>query len=125
MRLALDATDVIVYVATTSRECRARPKTTLLAAAQGSRYLSITLPVTTCSSLSPVERPLGMQEAIGWLGHELHHAVEIGLTPSARNQDSVGQLFRQIGYWHPEFSGYETRAALEVQRAIMRELSKR
>jgi len=121
---ALDATDVIVYIATSSSNCRARPTTTLLGSGDGIRYLSIVLPTTTCGSLSRPDQPIGTRGLIAWLGHELRHALEIGRDLQVRDQSAVRQLFRRIGYEVAENAGYETAAAIEVQRTIARELSK-
>ena len=116
--------DVIVYVATSSRDCRARPTTTLLDSGVGIRYLSIAVPTTTCGSLSRSDRPVGTRDLICLFGDELRHAVEIGVEPHVRDQTAVRQLFRRIGYVVSEKEHYETVAAIEAQRAIARELSK-
>ena len=116
-------TDLRVYVSTTSHNCKGRPTTTLFAVGSGVRYLSISLPLTTCRSLTTPASPVGVTGNIAWLGHELRHALEIGAEPAVRDQAAMARLFKHIG--RPaagKGETYETAAAIETQRLVASEV---
>jgi hypothetical protein len=83
-----------------------------MAAAGGRRYLAI--------SVDP--KYAGCQ-LTALLGHELQHAAEIAGEPSVVDARSLAAVYRRIGFasgrWEQE--RYESRAAIDVGRQVMRE----
>lgn len=64
-------------------------------------------------------------EAIGAIGHELQHALEVATTPNIASGDDIYRLFRHIGYVANRSSSshvYETRRAVELGRKVRQEL---
>lgn len=60
---------------------------------------------------------------IATIGHELYHAVEIIQEPSVRDAESARNLFRRLGWESFSRAGrFETRAALETEKRILKEL---
>jgi hypothetical protein len=58
------------------------------------------------------------------LAHELQHAIEVLEAPDVSTEHAVDQLFEQIGT-HAHAGVLETHAALDAERAVRRELSRR
>jgi hypothetical protein len=58
------------------------------------------------------------------LAHELQHAIEVLEAPHVSTEHDVDQLFERIGF-HASAGDVETQAALDVERAVRRELSRR
>ena len=56
------------------------------------------------------------------LAHELQHAVEV-LESDATTEDEIDQLFERIGFHTLETELSETLAALDIERAVAKELS--
>lgn len=75
----------------------------------GYRYLRISLAAGL---------PLGQRSAI--LAHELQHAWEVARSP-ATNVEDMKRLFENEGHRAGEY--YETRAAIEIERNVRRELT--
>ena len=64
-------------------------------------------------------------EAIGWLGHELQHAVEVALAPDVRDDASLERLYRRIG--NPRLaqaSTFETEEAITTRAQVLAELAR-
>jgi hypothetical protein len=113
----LDASDVIVYVAT---ECPMSPRLfgrlTFMAAGGGRRYMNVRV---SCA--------LNDDEQIAALGHELRHAVEIANAPSVVDVASLGELYRRIGFASHGVTqgvGFESRAAIDSARRVWAELGR-
>jgi len=83
-----------------------------MAAAQGYRYLRVSVKVTG-------RRRIGIPA----LAHELQHAVEIAQAGDVRDERTLADLFRRIG-WQSErrVSVFETEAARVVEERVRREL---
>jgi hypothetical protein len=56
------------------------------------------------------------------MAHELQHAIEVLEAPDVATEAAVDQLFERIGM-HAGTGIVETQAALNVERAVVRELS--
>jgi hypothetical protein len=64
-------------------------------------------------------------EALGWLGHELQHAVEVASARDVRNDASLERLYRRIG--NPQLaqaSTFETEDAISVRMQVLAELAR-
>jgi len=61
---------------------------------------------------------------IAVLGHELQHAVEIAMDASVRDDESLQQMVRRgaIAFGCGGTECYETRAAKDVEKRVLREL---
>jgi hypothetical protein len=105
----LEASNVIVHIQSSRRLPAGLSGTTRFVVSRGGRrYLRITI---SCD-LSKAARA-----AI--LGHELQHAVEVA-TSTADDVNSVRRLFEERGEGSDGY--FETRAAIEVERQVRREL---
>jgi hypothetical protein len=56
------------------------------------------------------------------MAHELQHAIEVLEAPDVATEAAVDRLFERIGM-HAGTGIFETQAALDVERAVVRELS--
>lgn len=114
---SLDESDVIVYVETRVVPQRLELNGYLLhhiAAPGRHRYLRIVV--------SAEGRD---QQLIGVLAHELQHAREVAQAPDARNDKSLEALFSRIGLCPGCVVGvYETAAAISLEAAVMKELTR-
>jgi hypothetical protein len=112
---ALEDTDIIVHVT----ECWVLEgahagDTQFVTTAGGQRYLRIRL-----------DMRLHDEAAIAMLGHELQHAWEIAAHPWVADQETLGQLYAQIGYESQRALGShagETAAARDTARDVLKEL---
>jgi hypothetical protein len=112
---SLESSDLIVMIRAGSPLSRLAAETQLLSATRGARYV-----------LVEIRRFATEGELIGRLGHELQHANEIARAPEVRDAASLRALFARIG--HPTAAvedGYETEAAQEAGREVMREVAAR
>ena len=105
--------NVIVYVELRLKDMSERGATSILAAPGDWRMLRIVL-----------SERLDPQGRILTLGHELHHALEIAREAGVRDEDSFRELFGRIGFTMGQRS-YETDGALDVERQIRADLSRR
>lgn len=67
-------------------------------------------------------------DAVGLLGHELRHAVEVAEAPAVENGHDYEQLYERIGYLSCQRAArrcYETDAAVAAGRDVMRELRRK
>jgi len=63
-------------------------------------------------------------QAVGWLAHELQHAVEVASAPGVRDDGSLEGLYRRIG--NPQLataSTFETEEAIRVRARVLAEIS--
>ena len=104
---------VIVYVELRFTTMGERGATSILSAPGDWRMLRVAL----SDRLDPSDRILT-------LGHELHHALEIAREHQVRDEASFRELFSRIGFTRGQ-SSYETDAALDVERRIRRDLTKK
>ena len=110
----IETRDVIVYVETARTLTHGRAVTRFVTAAQGMRYLRITL--------SPV--PHG-DDLAALLAHELQHASEIARAPDVVDDAGILRLYRSIGEERAAGNAFETAAAREVGARVRGELSQR
>jgi len=64
-------------------------------------------------------------EALGWLGHELQHAVEVASAPDVSDDGSLEKLYRRIG--NPQLaqaSTFETEDAIKTRGQVLAELAR-
>ena len=110
---ALENTDVVVYVRDTMYAPESAPQAYLrfVAHAGGLRYLIVNL---ERFRTSPTER-------IAWLGHELHHALEIAAAPAIQDEAGLRRHYRHIG-WQCGSHEFETDAAKSVTRVVRNQL---
>ena len=110
--LALDQSDVIVYIESERRMPPAIAGRLLLAAGPaGHRYLRIQVTGYPRSD-----------EVIALVGHELQHALEVAESPQVRDKASLIALYERIG--HPGIGAhqYDTVAAQAAGRQVKAEL---
>lgn len=62
-----------------------------------------------------------LEDSIALLGHELQHAIEVADSPDVGDQDTLSQLYQRIGMRGGPHV-YDTIAAQEVGRAVLKEL---
>jgi hypothetical protein len=110
--LALDRSDVIVYIET----ARAMPqmiagRMLLAAGPEGRRYLRIQI------AAQPRSNAL-----IALVGHELRHAIEIAESPDVRDERTLIALYERIGHNSQGQHHYDTVAAQEAGRQVRSEL---
>ena len=111
--VALDASDVIVYVSFANNPKVRSYLAHDLVAAASFRYLHVVIGAT-----------LTDREGIAALAHELQHAMEVAQSPEVTDSAGITSLFRRIGY--PTLKGAEVRetdAALRVQQRVKAELA--
>ena len=107
---SLDRSDVIVHIGPTfGRQRFAGYLVHHVVATADNRYLWIYI------------RTQGTEGAIGTLGHELQHAIEVARAPDVRDDGAIEKLFDQIQC----FCGvHETLEARSTERAVRKELVK-
>jgi hypothetical protein len=110
---ALNRTDVIVYV----ESVMILPKNTMGRLAMmpmtgNFRYLRI-----------QIRSDLSRREAIALIGHELQHALEIADATDVRDTTALIGLYQRIGHPSNGDHAYDTDAAQDTGRIVMRELN--
>jgi hypothetical protein len=110
--VALDRSDVIVYIETS----RTLPSTLagrmLIAAGPANqRYLRIQISATP-----------GGVELISLIAHELQHALEVAASPDVRDEKSLITLYQAIGHGARGQHKYDTVAAQNAGRQVRTEL---
>ncbi len=104
----LETSDLVVYIKTDQIIWPGR--LTFMTATSGRRVVRISL---NFRNLDP--------SMIGWLGHELKHAVEIAGAPDVRTRESLERLYQRIG--EKSTSGdWCTPAAQRARKAVLDEL---
>jgi hypothetical protein len=110
--LALDTSDVIVYIESGRLMPAAIAGRLLLAAGpEGQRYLRI-----------QVSGHPGSNELIALVGHELRHALEVAESPEVRDEASLIALYERIGHHAIGAHHYDTVAAQAAGRKVKAEL---
>jgi hypothetical protein len=109
--LALDRSDVIVYIeATRSLPATLSGRLMLAAGSEGQRYLRI--------QITPQSHPYDL---IALVGHELRHAIEVAESPDVRDEASLIALYQRIGHTEGPHH-YDTLAAQDTGRQVRTEL---
>ena len=107
----LEASDVVVHVVTAIfSKPGERQRTQLVRDVAGTRYIRITLKAGETAN-----------DTVGWLAHELTHAVEIARDVTARDAQDLARLYRRIGRIESD-GGYETEAACRARVVVVAEL---
>jgi hypothetical protein len=110
--MALDQSDVIVYIETVHVMPQMIAGRLLLAAGpEGSRYLRIQV------GSQPRSNAL-----IALVGHELRHALEVAESPDVRDERSLVALYQRIGHPSRGAHQYDTVAAQAAGRQVIAEL---
>jgi hypothetical protein len=110
--LALDRSDVIVYIETARGMPSALAGRMLIAPGPaGQRYLRIQIAAA----------PRG-NELIALVGHELQHALEVAESPGVRDEASLIALYEAIGHGTQGPHRYDTMAAQNAGRKVRLEL---
>jgi hypothetical protein len=113
LMLALDKSDVIVYIETGRRLPSSIAGRLLLAAGpEGFRYLRIQV----------TGRP-NSKEMIALVGHELRHALEVAECPEVRDEAGLIALYERIGHPSLGLHQYDTAAAQAAGRQVRAELA--
>ena len=113
LMLALDKSDVIVYIETARQMPSSVAGRMLLAAGpEGSRYLRI-----------QVSGQPNSKEIIALVGHELRHALEVAESPEVRDEASLIALYQRIGHSPRGGHQYDTAAAEAAGRQVRAELA--
>lgn len=110
--VALDQSDVIVYIETS----RGLPSTLagrmlIVAGPANQRYLRIQVAAS----------PRGV-ELIALVAHELQHALEVAASPQVRDEESLIGLYKAIGRRGRGEHRYDTMAAQDAGRPVRTEL---
>jgi hypothetical protein len=108
----LETSDVVVVIELKRLPTRVNGLVQVAAATPAARYLRLSLNV-----------PNGPSDLMALLGHELRHAVEIASMPDVRDDASLATAYRRIGSARRGDGFFETEAALEAGRAVVRELA--
>jgi hypothetical protein len=111
--LAINASDVIVYIeATRNLPSTIDGRLMLLPLANQQRYLRIQI------------RAFGdPRDLIALMGHELRHALEVAAEPRARDEASLIALYTRIGSSGIGMHSFETTAAQVTARVVRQELA--
>jgi hypothetical protein len=105
----IEQSDLIVYVQT--RPLRLPGQLQLVGATPGCRHVRVMI------------RTPGLDtDMIGWLGHELWHAVELARAPGVRNQESLLRYYQRIGSGGRHTSTAETGDAQAVGTKVLSEV---
>jgi hypothetical protein len=110
---ALDETDVVVLVDIQDSLPNRSGRLTLISATRVYRYLA----------LSVDGRNLG-DDQIGWLGHELMHALEAARAPEVQDAASMRRFFSRIACTRDSDGGFETTAAVDAGHAVRAEVTR-
>jgi hypothetical protein len=113
LMVALNRTDVIVYVETTfGLGSDTLGRLLMLPMAGDQRYLRI-----------QIREGLARVDAIAVIAHELRHALEVAEAREVRDQASLIKLYQRIGYSGAGWHSYDTDAAQTTGRRVKTELS--
>lgn len=101
----LERSDVVVYVVDGMAGIRTDPPASLafLSCAAGVRYVRV--------QIGRWMTPPWVR--IAELAHELQHAVEVARAPEVKDGDSLGRLYRRIG-WESQRGRFESQEAVTV-----------
>ncbi|MCA1563221.1 MAG: hypothetical protein LC804_24205 [Acidobacteria bacterium] len=111
--LALNGTDVIVYIETSSNlPSHVAGRLLLLPLANDQRYLRI-----------QVRQESTPADLIALMGHELRHALEVAAVPGVRSQEALVELYQRIGTSARGAHSYDTVAAQNTGRRVRSELT--
>ena len=107
----LERSDVIVYIEyVPDLPASLDGRMMMLPTAHGQRYVRIQIALRGTPD-----------EAVGTLGHELQHAIEVAEATGVRDQTAMTALYERIGL-RGGVHVYDTLAAQEVGRTVRREL---
>jgi len=111
---ALEAKDLVVYLDVRLMP-RCRTGRLRLVASNGPRrFVKVDVSATA-----------RWDEALGWLGHELQHAVEVASAPDVRDDGGLERFYRRIGNPQPaQASTFETEEAIKVRAQVLAEASR-
>lgn len=111
MIAALDASDVVVYFeGAVNMEPRLRGCVHFMGASGGFRYVRV-----------QVKLAMSRYDLITSIAHEMQHVVEISEHPGVTSEETLAELYRDIGDEH-EFRHFETLGAQRTGRAVLAEI---
>jgi hypothetical protein len=108
---AIERSDVVVRVELREPIPNRSGQLTMVSAGHGYRFLLVSLD----------SRNMG-DERIGWLGHELMHALEVAGAPDVQDADSMRRFFARIASTGNAGAGFETTAAIDAGHAVRAEV---
>jgi hypothetical protein len=111
---ALNRTDIVVYIELAPSVPNRSGRLTFIAANRAFRMFRISLDMRN-----------HVDDQIKWLGHELAHALEVGLAPDVRSESSMKKLYARVGRRVDGGPDYETAGAEETGRLVKAEISER
>lgn len=106
--------DLIVYLELGRLEGSRIGRTQLMASSPGTRFVLVTIALVA---------PL--VDLVARLGHELQHVLEIAGSRDVHDEDGMRALFRRIGWVSLRPDGFETDAAIEAGRRVLRDMEHR
>lgn len=110
--LALDRSDVIVYIQTSpGMPSSLAGRMLIVAGPESQRYLRIQVTAAARGN-----------ELIALVGHELRHALEVAESPEVRDEKSLIALYEAIGHARQGAHHYDTMAAQTTGRQVRTEL---
>ena len=104
---AIEQSDVLVWVELQEPIPNRSGQLTMVSASHGYRYLLLSLDSRTRGD-----------ERIGWLGHELMHALEVAGAPDVQDAASMRRFFARIACTGSADGGFETTAAIEADHTV-------
>jgi hypothetical protein len=108
---SIERSDVLVSVELREPLPNRSGQLTMVSASHGYRYLLVSLD----------SRNRG-DEWIGWLGHELMHALEVAGAPDVQDAGSMRRFFARIACTGSADAGFETTAAIEAGHTVRAEV---
>jgi hypothetical protein len=112
---AVNRSDVIVYIESVMvlpKGTMGRLSLTPMATTGGVRYLRV-----------QIRADLSRRESIALIGHELRHALEIAADAGVRDTTALIRLYERIGHASGGDHAYDTEAAQDTGRTVLRELA--
>lgn len=111
---ALEASDLVVYLEVRLMSRCQTGRLRLVASNGPRRFVKVDVSATA-----------RWDEALGWLGHELQHAVEVASAADVRDDGSLEKFYRRIGNPQPaQASTFETEEAIKVRAQVLAETSR-
>ena len=108
----LDESDVIIFMEVSLDPAIGQARTMLRSANSFARFLHIQI----SARVSP-------QRQLELVGHELRHASEIAAMSEVRDQRSLREAYRNLGWQVATSHDHETEAAREAERLVKREVA--
>jgi hypothetical protein len=111
---ALEASDLVVYLDVRLMPRRRTGRLRVVESDGARRIVKVDVSATARGD-----------EALGWLGHELQHALEVASAPEVRDDGSLECFYRLFGNPQPaQASRFETEEAIKVRQQVLAEAAR-